>query len=119
MPAQSTTIPSLVRASVVPKVTGTHTAATATATAHANAKGEDLFQVINQGGKVVWNLDSAGVPHTNPTNPTATAHLGQHFGSSFATAFPDLVASKLDIYQIHDGSKVVYHVDYLGVAYTP
>lgn len=112
-------------ASVPPKVTGSHTAATATATAHTNLSQVDLIQVIAQGGKVVWNLTSAGVVNVNPANPSKAggqpvALLGQFFGSSFAAAFP--VSSnpqKLDLYQVHDGSVVVFHVDFQGNAFTP
>jgi hypothetical protein len=96
-----------------------YTAPVAIATAHTNVSGLDLYQVINQSGKVVWSLSSSGVVTLNPVNPSATALMGRHEGTSFATAFPDPTGQKLDIYQIHDGSKVVYHVDYQGNAFTP
>jgi len=119
MPSKASYNPNTYRVSIPPKTSGTHTATTAIAAAHTNPTGLDILQVVNEGGKVVWNLDINGNSNTNPAHPTNGAHLGQHFGSSFSQAFPDAAISKLDVYQIHDGSTVVHHVDYLGVSYTP
>jgi hypothetical protein len=88
------------------------------ATAFANPSGYDLMQVVNEGGKVVWNLTSAGVTNTNPANPTMSAILGKFSGSSFATAFPN--PSKLDLLQVvNEGGSTEFLVDYQGLAYTP
>lgn len=105
----------------VPTSTTTYTAKKAVATAHVNEQGLDIIQIINQGGKVVWNLDSNGVPHVNPASPSQVsghyrAAFAQYFGSSLAAISNPL---NLDLYQVHDGSKVVFHVDYLGNAVTP
>ena len=79
----------------------------------------DIFQVVNEGGKIVWNLSSTGVATVNPTNPTNGTVLGQFSGSSFAQAFaynPD----QLNVFQlIGQGGAVVFHVDYQGNAVTP
>lgn len=119
MPSTPSVQVQLHKASVPPKLTGTHTAASAISAAHTNSSSQDLYQVVNVGGKIIWSLSSNGVVTLNPVNPSATALLGRHQGTSFANAFPDPTGQKQDIYQIHDGSKVVYHVDYLGNAFTP
>ena len=79
----------------------------------------DIFQVVNEGGKIVWNLSSTGVATVNPTNPTNGTVLGQFSGSSFAQAFaynPD----QLNVFQlIGQGGAVVFHVDYQGNVGTP
>lgn len=96
----------------------TTSAASTVNAAHPSNSGLDILQVVNEGGKVVWNMNSAGVVATNPTNPTSTALLGRYAGASFAAAFPDPTHAQLDFYQITQGSKIVYRVDYLGNAFT-
>ena len=87
------------------------------ATAFTNPESLDLIQVINEGGKVVWNLTSAGVANTNPASYTGNALLGQYFGSSFAAAFTN--PSSLDLIQIVSptGESIVNYVNYAGVAH--
>ena len=82
------------------------------ATAFTNPQSLDLIQVINEGGKIVWNLTSTGV-----ASPTGNALLGQYFGSSFAAAFTN--PSSLDLIQIVSpvGGNTVNYVDYAGVAH--
>ncbi len=70
-------------------------------TAFTNPSSQDILQVVNEGGSVVWNLTSAGVSNTNPASPTAKA-LWTYFGSSLATAFTN--PSNLDILQIYSGT---------------
>ena len=78
----------------------------------------DLLQVVDEGGKVVWNLTSAGVANTNPATSTGTALLRRYFGSTFSAAFVN--PSGLDIFQVIDqGGAVVYHVTSAGLAVTP
>lgn len=78
----------------------------------------DLLQVVDEGGKVVWNLTSTGVANTNPATSTASALLKRYFGSTFSAAFTN--PSSSDIFQVIDqGGAVVYHVDHLGVVHTP
>jgi hypothetical protein len=85
--------------------------------AFTNPSSLDIMQVVNEGLKVVWNIDKNGNQNTNPTNPTPTA-LMVYYGSSFAQAFsanPD----SLDILQVvGQGGRVVYSVDYQGNAGT-
>lgn len=105
----------------VPVSSVAYTASSAVKAAHVNEQGLDIIQVVNQGGSVVWNLDSSGTPHTNPTNASKVAGhfraaLAQYFGSSLSAISNPL---KLDIYQVHDGNKVVFHVDFNGNAFTP
>ena len=119
MPSTPSTQVQLHKASVPPKISGVHTAATAIAAAHTNVPGLDIYQVVNQSGKIVWSLSSTGIVTLNPANPTPTALMGRHEGSSFAMAFPDFTGQQKDIYQIHDGSKVVMHVDFQGNVFTP
>ena len=87
------------------------------ATAFTNPQSLDLIQVINEGGKIVWNLTSTGVANTNPASPTGNTLLGQYFGSSFAAAFTN--PSSLDLIQIVSpaGGNTVNYVDYAGVAH--
>jgi hypothetical protein len=110
---------SLIRLSVPPKTSGSHTAATAVAAAHTNLSGDDLIHVVNVGGKVVWSLNSVGVVATNPASPSVTASLGTYLGATFAAAFPDPSKQLLNFLEIHDGSTIVYHIDSAGVAHTP
>lgn len=117
MPATPTQNVQLHKVGVPPQKT-TLTAAQAIALAHPSSS-LDLYQVFNQSGKCVWKLDSTGTVTVNPSTFTSYALLGRHLGSSFATAFPDVAGAKQDIYQIHDGSKVIHHVDYQGNAFTP
>lgn len=89
---------------------------------HFNSDGLDLIQVVNEGGKVIWNLSATGVATFNPANPSKKfgipqASLHQYFGNTFAQAFTN--SSNLDIFQVHNGSKVMFHVDYQGNAFTP
>ena len=83
--------------------------------AFTNPENLDVLQVVNQGGKVVWNLTFNGVASTNPASPTNGA-LSVYFGSSFAQAFntnPD----NLDVLQVvQSGTKVIFSVDYQGNA---
>lgn len=87
--------------------------------AFTNPQSLDILQVINEGGTVVWNMTSAGVTNTNPASPTATALYQRVFGATLAVAWENL--SQLDLLQVVNpsGQSVVFHVDYLGTAYTP
>ena len=94
------------------------------ALAFTNPSQLDLIQIINQGGKVVWNLNYLGVAATNPTAPTTgptgiySAMLRQFFAPSLAAAFTN--PGNLDILQIMQRDyNPIFHVDYLGVAHTP
>ena len=62
---------------------------------------QDIIQVVNEGGKVVWQLTSAGVANTNPASASTNA-LWRLFGSSLATAFTN--TSSLDLLQIYSGT---------------
>lgn len=82
-----------------------------------NPSSLDLLQVVDEGGKVVWNLTSAGVATANPSTSTASALLTRYFGSSFSAAFKN--PSNLDILQVVDeGGTVVFWVDHTGAANT-
>ena len=84
-------------------------------TAFPNVQGLDIFQVINEGGQVVWNLNAVGVATNNPTKPTPGTLLGQYEGSNFQAAFPN--PYQLNIFQvISQGGSVVFYVDYQGNA---
>ena len=84
-------------------------------TAFPNVQGLDIFQVINEGGRVVWNLNAVGVATNNPTKPTPGTLLGQYEGSNFQAAFPN--PYQLNIFQvISQGGSVVFYVDYQGNA---
>jgi hypothetical protein len=70
------------------------------AAAVSNPSKLDILQVVNEGGKVVWNLTSAGIgtATVNPAHPTNGALLGQYFGSSFKAAFSN--PSNLDVLNV-------------------
>lgn len=85
------------------------------ATAFKNPSSLDIIQVLNEGGKVVWSLNSAGTAFTNPTSVQHTVGaLNTYFGSSLATAFKN--SSNLDILQIYTGTgETLYRrVNYAG-----
>lgn len=81
---------------------------------------QDLLQIVDPFGKVVFNIDVFGVANDNPASPSATAILGQfqaHSGSTRAQYIASAFAnpSNLDIIQIvQPGGNVAYYVDYLG-----
>jgi len=102
----------------VPPTAITTSAAMAVSAAHPQANGLDIYQVVNSGGKVVWNLSSSGIATTNPAKPTLTAAAARFQGASFIAAFTDPTHAQLDFLQIVQGSKIVYRVDYLGNGYT-
>ena len=83
--------------------------------AFTNPESLDVVQVVNEGGKVVWNLSFNGTGASNPVSPTAGA-LFTYFGSSFAQAFntnPD----NLDVLQVvQPGGMAIFSVDYQGNA---
>lgn len=84
----------------------------------ANPLSLDLMQVINEGGKIVYNLNANGVGTTNPLNSTSEVLLAQYFGPSLSAAFSNPL--NYDLLQILGaGGAVVFHVNYLGVASTP
>jgi hypothetical protein len=83
-----------------------------------NPSGLDLIQVVNEGGKVVWNLTSTGVANTNPIQATGQALLSRYEGSSFANAFSNLAGN--DILQIINpiSGTIVFGVSAQGTSYT-
>ena len=71
--------------------------------AFANPSALDIVQVINEGGAIVWSLNSVGTSFTNPTAlQYTTGALNTYFGSSLATAFTN--PSSLDLIQIYSGT---------------
>lgn len=91
---------------------------TSVSNAFTNPSNQDLVQVVNEGGQVVWNLSSSGVAIGNPTNPTPNAVLGKFEGQFFNTAFPTSTL-QLDILQVRNqGGGLVFRVDFLGNVFT-
>jgi hypothetical protein len=86
------------------------------ATAFANPNNFDLMQVVNEGGRIVWNLTAAGYTFVNPVSPTPNTILGKFFGSSFAAAFNN--PNSLDVLQIiNEGGQIIFGVTGQGSAY--
>lgn len=89
------------------------------AAAFTNPLALDLIQVIDDGGNVIFNVDSTGVAHDPAVSETTRggvpiALIGQYRGATIAEAFSN--PSNLDLLQIiqpNDGS-IVYYLDYLG-----
>jgi len=108
---------------------GSGAAAALFAGAFTNPASLDILQVINEGGKVVWNLTSAGVATTNPTTWSVGSGnqpqslLQQMFGSSLAAAIASAfnTSTPLDLLQIIDnnGQGVLLHVTNAGSVVTP
>lgn len=89
---------------------------TSWATAFTNFSKQDILQVLNQGGKVVFSIDYLGAAHTNPSTPTPTALYQQNGAASLALAFTN--PSGLDLLQISSpGGNIVKYVDHLGVSH--
>ena len=88
------------------------------AAAFTNPASLDVLQVVNEGGSVVYSIDSAGTAHTNPTSPTSEALMWLLQGSSLANAFQN-EANQLDLFQIYSptGQTLEYYVDFSGVAH--
>jgi len=81
-----------------------------------NPSNQDVFQVVNEGGEVVWNCDHAGTCNATPAAPTQQA-LFRMFGSSVENAFVN--EAHLDIVQIYGpGQSLVYYIDYTGTSHT-
>jgi len=89
------------------------------AAAFTNPNSLDILQIVNEGGQVVYSVDSAGVTHTNPASPTSEALMWRLFGSSVANAFQNV--DNLDLLQIYSptGQTLEYHIDSTGTAHTP
>jgi hypothetical protein len=89
------------------------------------AQNLDILQIIDQGGKIVLNVDYAGVVHNPASGATNGTRIGQFQTSLaaadttahyFANAFTN--PALLDILQIINvGGNVSYYIDYLGVAH--
>jgi hypothetical protein len=91
---------------------------TSIVTAFYNPSNLDLLQVVDEGGSVIWNLDSLGNSNNNPLAPTSKALLARFFGSTFAQALPNPTLLNV-IKIIQNSGKVVFFVDYQGNAVTP
>lgn len=90
----------------------------------------DLLQIVNEGGSILLNVDSAGAVHKPAVSPTTSAggigqtRVGQYqtrltSSSSTAQLFADAFSnpSQLDILQvIQEGGNIHYSLSYLGVA---
>jgi len=88
------------------------------AAAFPNTQGLDFFQVIDEGGNIVWNLNAVGTATVNPSSWTNGTLLGVFEGANFAQAFPN--PQQLNVFQIVDqGGFVVFYVDYQGLAKDP
>jgi len=78
----------------------------------------DLMQIINRGGKVVWNLDYQGTATINPTSFTRNdTILGQYLGDSWKSTFRDNNVNpyNFDLLQVvHPEGHVVWWLDYAG-----
>lgn len=89
-------------------------------TTFGNTSQQDLLQIVDPFGKVVFNIDYQGNANDNPANPTPAAVIGQfqaHSGSTraqyIASAFDN--PTNLDIIQVvGEGGGVIYWVDFLG-----
>lgn len=85
---------------------------------------QDLLQIVDPVGKVVYSIDSTGTANDNPSTPSGTAVLGQfqaHTGSTRAQYVASAFAnpSNLDIIQVvQPGGNVAYYIDYQGVTHT-
>ena len=105
------------------------TAGASVAAAYGNVGGPaqnlDILQIIDQGGKVVLNVDYLGAVHNPASGATNGTRLGQ-FATTlasgdttahyFANAFSN--PSLQDILQIINvGGNVSYYLDYQGVAH--
>jgi hypothetical protein len=87
------------------------------ASAFSNPRRLDLVQVVNELGKVVWNVTADGEIFLDSRSPTASALLGQFRGATFAQAFPDNPMD-YDVLQVAgpDGAGI-FHVDHTGKAF--
>ena len=87
----------------------------------------DLFQIIGDGGAILISVTSTGTVSKNPASPTGQSLFGRQFSrlnvnSSTAAIFADAFQQnndQQDILQIRaQGGVGVFHVDYLGVAFS-
>jgi hypothetical protein len=84
--------------------------------AFSNPRNLDLIQVVNKGGKVVWNFTADGSVNINPASAT-DALLGKYPGATFAQAFAENPL-QYDVLQVVGPSgEGIFHVDYTGAAY--
>jgi hypothetical protein len=87
------------------------------ASAFSNPLRLDLIQVVNDVGKVVWNLTADGEIFLESRSPTPSALLGQFRGATFAQAFPDNPMD-FDVLQVAGPDGVgIFHLDYTGKAF--
>ena len=92
-----------------------------------NPQSLDLLQIFGQGGDCLIQVTSAGVVNANVTNQTTQTLFGRYtsrltsaasVAQVFADAFRENNANQ-DILQVKAPTSAgVYHIDYLGVAYS-
>ena len=92
-----------------------------------NAQSLDLLQIFGEGQNCLIRVSSTGVVTQNVTNQTTQALFGRYMSKLtsaasvaqvFADAFRENNANQ-DILQVKAPTSVgVYHLDYLGVAYS-
>ena len=87
----------------------------------------DLLQIFGQGGDCLIRVSSTGVVTQNTTSQTAQTLFGRYFSrltsaASVAQVFADAFSqnnAQQDILQVKAPTSAgVYHLDYLGVAYS-
>jgi hypothetical protein len=86
----------------------------------------DLLQIFTEGGDVIVNVTSAGVVHSPAVSPTGQVLFGRYYtrlqSGSVAAIFADVFSQNndnQDIIQVRaQGGAGVWHLDYLGVAYS-
>ena len=92
-----------------------------------NKQSLDLLQIFDQGGKCVVKVSSTGVVSSNPATHTTQVLFNQFFTRLASTAtlaniFADVWSenkTQQDILQVRSqGQKTIWHLDYLGVAYS-
>jgi hypothetical protein len=90
------------------------------ASAFNNPSKQDLVQIVNPGGKVVFSLDAVGVAHTNPTNATASALVYRGFGSSLAAHVGTSNPGNLDLFTVvaKKSGALTHRLDSKGVVHT-
>jgi hypothetical protein len=83
--------------------------------AFSNRSGEDILQIVNQGGSVIWNLDADGVATDNPNDATPYAVLARFQGETFAEVFENPYSKNI-LQVFNRGGDIIFYVDFEGRA---
>lgn len=95
--------------------------------AETNPQSLDILQILDEGGKTVIKVSNLGVVTKNPSTETTQCLFGRYYTRLKSTAtiaqiFADVFSqnnARQDVMQLRgQGENRIWHLDYLGVAFS-